>query len=110
MIIGNILREISIEVLEAENGKEALTRLKTDPDIGLLLVDWNMPEMSGIDLVRQVRAERVYDGAKILMVTTQAEAGDVAQALDAGANEYLMKPFDKDMLLGKLEILDVLPG
>jgi two-component system chemotaxis response regulator CheY len=109
MIIGNYLREMHVEVREAENGVEALARLQSDPEVRIMLVDWNMPQMNGLDLVRAIRSNRAFDAVKILMVTSQAEASDVVQALEAGANEYLMKPFDKDMLVAKLELLDVLP-
>lgn len=107
MIIGAILREIGVDVLEAANGVKALDQLKQHTDIDLLLVDWNMPELNGIDLIRIVRAQRAYDAVRILMVTSEAQSEQVAQALQAGANEYLMKPFDKDMLVAKLQLLDV---
>ena len=108
LIIGKILREIGVEVLEATNGLEALAQLKQEPDIELLLVDWNMPEMNGFDFVRAVRSERAFDAVRILMVTSEARTEQVVRALNAGANEYLMKPFNKDVLVAKLNLLDVL--
>jgi two-component system chemotaxis response regulator CheY len=108
IIIGNILREIGMEVLEAGNGLEALEQLKKNPDVELMLVDWNMPQMNGFDFLRAVRAQRAYDGVRILMVTSEAQGEQVARALGAGANEYLMKPFNKDILVAKLNLLDVL--
>ncbi len=108
MIIGQILREIGMEVFEAANGIEALEQMKRNPDLDLLLVDWNMPQMNGIDLVRAIRADRAYDAARILMVTSESQGEQVMQALQAGANEYLMKPFNKDILVAKLNLLDVL--
>jgi two-component system chemotaxis response regulator CheY len=108
MIIGQILREIGMEVFEAANGIEALEQLKRNPDLDLLLVDWNMPQMNGIDLVRAIRADRAFDAARILMVTSESQGEQVMQALQAGANEYLMKPFNKDILVAKLNLLDVL--
>ena len=107
IIIGKILREIGIEVLEAGNGLEALEQMKLNPDVELMLVDWNMPEMNGLDFIRTVRAERAYDGVRILMVTSEAEAVQVTRALAAGADEYLMKPFSKEVLVAKLNLLDV---
>ena len=74
-----------------------------------MLVDWNMPEMNGLDLIRAVRGRRAHDGVRILMVTSEAQAEQVTRALNAGANEYLMKPFNKDVLVAKLRLLDVLP-
>jgi two-component system chemotaxis response regulator CheY len=107
IIIGNILREIGMDVLEAANGLEALEQMKFETDIDLLMVDWNMPVMNGIDFVRAVRADCVNDSVRILMVTSESEAEQVVRALAAGANEYLMKPFNKDILVAKLSILDI---
>src|SRR5262245_57007161 len=107
IIIGAILRELGMEVVDAGNGVEALEQLKRYPDVELLLVDWNMPEMNGLDFVRAVRAQRAYDGVRILMVTSEAQGEQVARALGAGANEYLMKPFNKDVLVAKLHLMDV---
>jgi two-component system chemotaxis response regulator CheY len=109
LLIGNILREVGMEVIEAGNGLEALEQLKRHPDIELMLVDWNMPEMNGFDFLRAVRAQRAFDAVRILMVTSEAEGGQVTRALQAGANEYLMKPFNKDILVAKLNLLDVFP-
>jgi len=109
IIIGNFLREFGMEVIEAGNGLEALEQLQRNPDIQLALVDWNMPQMNGLDFIKALRAQRAYDGIRILMVTTETESEQVAKALNAGANEYLMKPFTKDILLAKLSLLDVLP-
>ena len=88
LIIGNILREIGMEVLEAGHGLEGLEQLRQNPDVELVLVDWNMPEMDGLDFIRAVRSQRVYDALRILMVTTETESEQVARALNAGANEY----------------------
>jgi two-component system chemotaxis response regulator CheY len=108
IIIGKILQEIGLEVLEARDGLEALEQVKRNPDVELLLVDWNMPGMNGIDFIRAIRSERAYDGVRILMVTSEAQGTQVNQALGAGANEYLMKPFSKEVLVAKLNLLDVL--
>jgi two-component system chemotaxis response regulator CheY len=109
IIIGQILREVGLEVLEAKDGLEALEQMKHNPDVELMLVDWNMPGMNGLDLIRAVRSERAYDGVRILMVTSEAQSAQVTRALNAGANEYLMKPFNKEVLVAKLNLLDVLP-
>jgi two-component system chemotaxis response regulator CheY len=108
IIIGQILREIGIEVLEAGNGVEALEQVRRHPDVSLMLVDWNMPQMNGYDFVRAVRSQRAFDAVRILMVTSEAQGEQVAKALSAGANEYLMKPFNKEVLVAKLNLLDVL--
>src|SRR6516225_6186063 len=108
IIIGKILQEIGLKVLEARDGLEALDQVKRNPDVELLLVDWNMPGMNGIDFIRAIRSERAYDGVRILMVTSEAQGVQVTEALGAGANEYLMKPFSKEVLVAKLNLLDVL--
>jgi two-component system, chemotaxis family, chemotaxis protein CheY len=108
IIIGNILRQIGMEVLEAKNGLEALEQIKRNPDVELMLVDWNMPQMNGFDFIRSVRSQRAYDAVRILMVTSESQSEQVTQALNAGANEYLMKPFNKDVLVAKLNLLDVI--
>jgi two-component system chemotaxis response regulator CheY len=107
ILIGNILREIGMEVIEAANGVEAIEQLENHPDVELLLVDWNMPEMNGFDFLCRVRKQRVYDRVRILMVTSESQGEQVAKALNAGANEYLMKPFNKDVLIAKLQLMDV---
>ena len=109
IIIGNILREAGITVLEAKDGLEALEQIQQNPDIELLLVDWNMPRMNGLEFIRAVRAQRAFAGTRILMVTSEAEGEQVNLALSAGANEYLMKPFSKEVLIAKLNLMDVLP-
>jgi two-component system chemotaxis response regulator CheY len=108
LIVGQALREAGLEVIEAADGRDALDQLARNPDVGLMLVDWNMPEMNGLDLLRAVRSRREYDAVRILMVTSETEAARVAQALEAGADEYLMKPFAKEALLAKLGMMDVL--
>jgi two-component system chemotaxis response regulator CheY len=105
-----ILRKILLasgydEVIEAESGVQGLVRLRRSegvPDV--VLVDWNMPEMDGLEFVRRVRADDTYDGAVVMMVTSETDMGKVVEALDAGADEYLMKPFVKEGFLEKLEI------
>jgi two-component system chemotaxis response regulator CheY len=109
MIIAKILREVGIDVVEAGDGVEALTQLQMNPEVELMLVDWNMPQMNGFDFVKKVRAQRAFDEARILMVTSEAMGEQVVQALGAGANEYLMKPFTKYVLVAKLSLLDVFP-
>ena len=108
IIIGNFLREVGMEVLEAKDGVEALEQVKVNPDVDLLLVDWNMPQMNGLEFIRAIRGQRCYDGVRILMVTSEAQGEQVNLALAAGANEYLMKPFSKEVLMAKLNLLDVL--
>jgi two-component system chemotaxis response regulator CheY len=107
MIIGRILRELGFEIQEAENGLTAVQKLKETGVVELALVDWNMPEMSGIEFVQAVRDDAAYDSMKIMMVTTESEVEQVTAALEAGANEYAMKPFTKEVIQEKLALLGI---
>ncbi len=104
-IIGRILKELGFEVFEAGHGKEALAQLAAIGIPELALVDWNMPEMNGYELLCTIRADPTYNNLCIMMVTTESEMSQMTKALEAGANEYLMKPFTKEMVAAKLEIL-----
>ena len=105
-IIRRILIELGYEVCEAANGVEALKVLETEKTtVRLILADWNMPEMNGLELVKRLRRNPEFESLKVLMVTTETEMDQMASALAAGANEYVMKPFTKDILLEKLELV-----
>jgi two-component system chemotaxis response regulator CheY len=108
MIIRRILLELGYEVCEAGNGIEALKVLETEKaSVCLVLADWNMPEMNGLELVRQLRKDPENAPMKVIMVTTETEIDQMALALHAGANEYVMKPFTKDILKEKLELVGI---
>ena len=109
-IIGKYLRELGFEVFEAASGMQALVDIRKIEGLSLVLVDWNMPEMDGCEFLQRVRKEPEFHDVPIMMVTTESEMEQVAVALEAGANEYLMKPFDKQGLLEKLLLLGVDPG
>lgn len=104
-IIGKSVKELGFEVLEAGHGLEALERLQTFGAVELALVDWNMPEMNGFDFLVAARANPAWKDMIILMVTTETEMSQMQRALDAGANEYVMKPFTKDVLREKLQLV-----
>ncbi len=106
-IIGDMLRKLGYEVHEASHGIEALQRLSEIETPDVLLVDWNMPEMNGIELIKAVRANPLYGNLPIMMVTTETEMERMAQAFVAGANEYVMKPFDQATISDKLQLLGV---
>lgn len=93
------------DVVEAGNGREALERLALMRIPDLALVDWNMPEMNGIELVAELRSDPNYDAMLVMMVTTETEPEQMQRAMDAGANEYVMKPFSKEILDDKLTLL-----
>lgn len=105
MILARNLRELGYETGEAADGVEALRLLTADPAVFLLaLVDWNMPEMNGMELLRAVRADASLARLTVIMVTTETEIEHMAAALEAGANEYVMKPFTREILLDKLQL------
>jgi two-component system chemotaxis response regulator CheY len=105
MILAKILRELSFEVKEASNGLEALVAIQEGwRDIELILVDWNMPEMNGLELVKEIRKDPSLASLVIVMVTTETEMDQMMLALTAGANEYVMKPFTREILVEKLQI------
>ncbi|OAG28316.1 response regulator [Thermodesulfatator autotrophicus] len=99
------LTGMGYEVLEAANGKEALQVLEDNPDIALILLDWHMPVMNGFEFLKAVRQDPRWNNVKIMMVTTENQEKCVIDAIMAGANEYLMKPFDQEMLESKIRWL-----
>ena len=107
IILKQILQSVGGTVEEAGNGKEGLEKLKTMGQADLVLVDWNMPEMNGLEFVRAVRANPTYRKLPVMMVTTETESSQMGKALAAGANEYVMKPFTKDVIQEKLKILGI---
>lgn len=100
-----MLSRLGFEAEEAENGRVALEVLEHSWPLELALVDWNMPEMNGLEFIQEVRSRKEYDTLPMMMVTTEGESARVRQALEAGANEYLMKPFDQEALHQKLVLL-----
>jgi two-component system chemotaxis response regulator CheY len=108
MILGKILREIGYEVREAGNGREAMSVIDAERrDLKLVLADWNMPEVSGMELLQQVRRRPELASLAMVMVTTETGLDQMAAALKAGANEYVMKPFTRSILLEKLRMAGV---
>jgi two-component system chemotaxis response regulator CheY len=99
-----LLEEKGIECVEATDGQAGLEKLHCDLTFDLALLDWNMPVMNGIEMLTAMRAQG-YGGVKVLMVTTEAENDFILRALNAGADEYLMKPFDEEALNEKLAML-----
>ena len=102
-----ILEEKGIECEEAGDGQAGLDRLHADSSFDLAFVDWNMPVMNGLEMLKSMRAENFVD-VKVMMVTTEGDNRSILRALTAGADEYLMKPFNKEVLVAKLNLMDVL--
>ncbi len=104
-ILARIMKGAGYEIAEAGNGKEALEVLESGPLPDIALVDWNMPEMNGLEFVTAVRARDEWRSMSMMMVTTESEQGQIVRALAAGAHEYLIKPFTPDAIFDKLHIL-----
>jgi two-component system chemotaxis response regulator CheY len=111
MILSRTLQRFGYQVAQAANGKEALEQIRQDgSQVSLFLVDWNMPEMNGLEFVKNVRSEPRFGSVPIMMVTTETEVAQMSAALEAGANEYVIKPFTEETIEDKLRMLGVLGG
>lgn len=100
----HILETMQFDVAEAADGKEALDHCSvSEPDV--ILLDWNMPIMSGMDFLKAYRATFASPSAKVIFCTTENGIGHIQAAIDAGADEYVMKPFDRETLEAKLQIV-----
>lgn len=100
-----ILSPHGFEVLEAKHGLDALNVLARTGSADLALVDWNMPEMNGLEFVTRVRTNPTYAQMQIMMVTSETGLDQLQSAIDAGASEYLMKPFTSVQVENKLSLL-----
>lgn len=105
LVVSRILRELGYEVSEAGHGADALAQIQAGADPTVALVDWNMPTMNGLEFVQAVRSEARYADMRLMMVTSETEQSFVTSALEAGADEYLMKPFTREILIEKLAVL-----
>ena len=103
-ILGRMLRELGFEVLEAGNGREAIACLERLGAIDLALVDWNMPEMDGLEFIKVIHADRRWSTMTLIMVTSEGEPARLVEALTAGAHEYLTKPFEQEAFVNKLNL------
>ena len=103
-IIVNTLQRLGYnDVLEAAHGLEAWSILDKSDNIDILITDWNMPEMNGLELVKKTRSDSRYEDIPIIMVTTEGGKAEVITALKAGVNNYIVKPFTPQVLREKLE-------
>jgi two-component system chemotaxis response regulator CheY len=107
MILKQILQKIGFDVAEAANGREGLEQLKKLGKPDLTLVDCHMPEMNGLEFVQAVRADANFRDLRLLMVTAEEEPAELNQALAAGANDYVVKPFRQEVILEKLHRLGI---
>jgi len=103
-IIVNTLARLGYkDVIQAADGVEAWEALQKNDDIGVVITDWNMPNMNGLELVKKIRAQEKYKLMPIIMVTTEGGKKEVIIALKAGVNNYIVKPFTPQVLKEKLE-------
>lgn len=108
LVIRRVLEGLGLTVAEAGNGREALDLLEGGLAPDVALVDWNMPVMNGVEFVQALRLDERFDRTRVMMVTSETEADQVARALAAGADEYVMKPFTPDVIREKLTVLALL--
>jgi len=102
----HILETLNFQVTEAADGREALDScLQEAPDV--ILLDWNMPVMSGMDFLRALRESTLSRRPKVVFCTTENGMAYIRAAIEAGADEYVMKPFDRETLESKLQIVGV---
>ncbi len=107
-ILRQIVQPLGFDILEAGDGQEGLVQLSAHPDeVEVTLVDWNMPVMNGLEFVKSVRSDAAYADMKLMMVTTETEQAQMARALMAGVDEFVMKPFTADILVEKLRLIGV---
>jgi len=105
--ISRILKELRFEIREAENGAVALEMCAAEmPE--LIMLDWNMPVLNGLEFLKQLRAQSAVSQPKVIFCTTETDFSLISQAMVEGANEYIMKPFDHDILKSKLELVGVI--
>ncbi|MDF0675088.1 MAG: chemotaxis response regulator CheY [Nitrospira sp.] len=101
-IVKNILKQLGFaNIDEAENGQEALQKLRADT-FGFVVSDWNMPVMTGIDMLRAIRADEKLKTTPVLMVTAEAQQSNLVEAVQAGVNNYIVKPFTAETLQEKI--------
>jgi two-component system chemotaxis response regulator CheY len=101
-IVKNILKQLGFgNVEEAENGQEALAKMRADR-FGFVVSDWNMPVMSGIELLRAIRADGALKDIPVLMVTAEAQKENIIEAVQAGVSNYIVKPFTAETLQEKM--------
>ncbi|MCU0609668.1 MAG: response regulator [Chitinispirillaceae bacterium] len=90
------------DIIEAGNGKLAIDTLTSTPGIDLVLLDWNMPEMDGFTCLKQIRANPALKAVKVIMCTSEADKAKVVEAIKAGANNYIVKPFTPETIKEKI--------
>ncbi|MEY4669791.1 MAG: hypothetical protein RL518_2490 [Pseudomonadota bacterium] len=109
-VLSQCMKEFGYQVHTALSAEEAVSFLEMHEPPSLFFVDWIMPGMSGVEFVAWLRAQKATQSTPVLMVTAQKDLSQIAQALQSGANEYIMKPFSKEAIEEKLKILGIDSG
>lgn len=102
MFVKSAVDVLGFDFVEAKNGREALEFLKKEGVVDLILLDWNMPEMDGMEFLKRVKDNPQYKNIPVTMVTTEIERHRVIQAIGNGAKNYVMKPFTQEDIIGKI--------
>lgn len=103
-----IISPLGFDILEAENGEDALRVVDEHPEIDAILLDWNMPVMDGLSFLKELRRDEESPQPVVVMCTTENDMPRIVEALQAGANEYIMKPFTADIIRDKLQTAGVI--
>ena len=106
-VVRSIVEHLGFAVIEAEDGQVAVAQVKANA-IDVMILDWNMPVMDGLECMRYIRADVTIAQPKIIFCTTENEFSKIQQAMAAGADEYVMKPFDESIIAGKMRQLGLL--
>lgn len=106
-VVRRIVEAFGFTILEAENGQEAVDQARANT-VDVIILDWNMPVMDGLECMKQIRADPAVHQPKIIFCTTENEFGKIQQAMMNGADEYVMKPFDEAIIAGKLRQLGII--
>jgi two-component system chemotaxis response regulator CheY len=107
-ILAEILGNLGFKVWKARDAQEGLEILKEVKNPDVILIDWIMPGMDGLQLIKSIRADGAFTAVRLLMVTSETEMPQIAKALEAGADEYIMKPVTDEILAEKLNLLGIL--
>jgi phosphoserine phosphatase RsbU/P len=104
MILESILINLNHEVIVTSDGKEAWEELNKPDSPHLAILDWNMPEMEGVEICRKLRQRSLHEQAYIILLTVRSESNDIVRGLDAGADDYICKPYDKNELRARIDV------
>ncbi|MAT16675.1 MAG: response regulator [Planctomyces sp.] len=108
LVSRKIVSGMELEALEAENGADALEVVKANPDLDVVLLDWNMPVMDGLTFLKELRSMSIPKQPIVVMCTTENEMERIVEAMQNGADEYIMKPFTEEIIREKLEETGIL--